>query len=241
MGSVRRLAIPIIFLTDKPHEGTTAFAGAEATALLKISFLPQLPELGKIREIRKKLNLSQRELASKAGVSQSLIAKIESGSIDPSFNKVRQIFNAFEEEILQQRIEGKDISGQLTVYDLATKGVVSVSPRQTVGEVVDRMMKGRFTQLPVMDGDRVVGAITDDRIRGYTIDETRRGSKTYDEVMETPVGEIMDPPFSILNDDTSIELASLHLQREEAVLVSRKGVIVGILTSADFLDLGLRH
>jgi predicted transcriptional regulator len=208
---------------------------------MKISFLPQLPELSKIREIRKKLNMSQRELASKAGVSQSLIAKIESNSIDPSFNKVRQIFDAFEEEIRRQKVEGKELGEQLTVYDLSTKGVISVSPGQTVGEVVDRMMKGRFTQLPVMEGDRVVGAITDDRIRGYTIDETRSGSKTYDEVMETPVSEVMEPPFSILNDDTSIELASLHLQREEAVLVSRKGVIVGILTSADFLDLGLRH
>jgi predicted transcriptional regulator len=209
--------------------------------LSKISFLPQLPELSKIREIRKKLNLSQRELASKAGVSQSLIAKIESGSIDPSFIKVRQIFDAFDEEIRRQKIEGKEIGNQLTVYDLASKGVISVSTNQIVGEVVDRMMKGRFTQLPVMDGDRVVGSITDDRIRGYTIDETRSGSKTYDEVMETFVGDIMEPPFSILNDDTSIELASLHLQREEAVLVSRKGVIVGILTSADFLDLGFRY
>ncbi|NYT11009.1 MAG: helix-turn-helix domain-containing protein [Methanomassiliicoccales archaeon] len=212
-----------------------------STAFSKISFLPQLPELSKIREIRKKLNLSQRELASKAGVSQSLIAKIESGSIDPSFIKVKQIFDAFEEEIRRQKVEGKGLGEQLTVYDLATKGVISVSPNQTIGEVVDRMVKGRFTQLPVMDGERVVGAITDDRIRGYTIDETRSGSKTYDEVMETPISEIMEPPFSILNDDTSIELASLHLQREEAVLVSRKGVIVGILTSADFLDLGLRY
>jgi predicted transcriptional regulator len=33
----------------------------------------------------------------------------------------------------------------------------------------------------------------------------------------------------------------VHLQREEAVLVSRKGQIVGILTSADFLNLGLNQ
>lgn len=234
--------IPIRFISNKPHGGKSkTIRGCLPTAFSKISFLPQLPELSKIREIRKKINLSQRELASKAGVSQSLIAKIESGSIDPSFIKVKQIFNAFEEEIRRQRVEGKELGEQPTVYDLATKGVISVSPNQTVGEVVDRMMKGRFTQLPIMDGERVVGAITDDRIRGYTIDETRSGSKTYDEVMETLISEIMEPPFSILNDDTSIELASLHLQREEAVLVSRKGVIVGILTSADFLDLGLRY
>jgi len=215
--------------------------GCNPTVLSKISSLPQFPELSKIREIRKKLDMSQRELAIRAGVSQSLIAKIESNNIDPSFNKVRRIFNAFEEEIRCRRIEGKELGEQLTVYDLATKGVITISQNHRIGEVVDRMMRDRFTQLPVMDGDRVVGAITDDRIRDYTIDETRSGNKTYDEVMETPVSEVMEHPFSILNDDTSIELASLHLQREEAVLVSRKGVIIGILTSADFLELGLGY
>jgi len=59
--------------------------GCNPTTLSKISSLPQFPELSRIREIRKKLNISQRELAMKAGVSQSLIAKIEGNNIDPSF------------------------------------------------------------------------------------------------------------------------------------------------------------
>lgn len=62
---------------------------------------------------------------------------------------------------------------------------------------------------------------------------------SYDDVMQTKVDSIMEPPFPILAEDTPIELASLHLQREEAVLVTRRGTIIGILTSADFLDLGL--
>ncbi|HOK27435.1 MAG TPA: hypothetical protein PLI21_00230, partial [Methanomassiliicoccaceae archaeon] len=78
-----------------------------------------------------------------------------------------------------------------------------------------------------------------DRIRDYTIEETRNQRKTYDEVMQVKVGDVMDAPFPILSEDTPIELASLHLQRDEAVLVTRRGNIEGILTSADFLDLGL--
>ncbi|MFP4169778.1 MAG: XRE family transcriptional regulator [Methanomassiliicoccales archaeon] len=210
-------------------------------SLSKVSLLPQLPELSRIREIRKALNVSQRELANLAGVSQSLVAKVESGSIDPSYNKVRKVFEAFEEAIRTQKVVGEEVDEELTVLDLATKGVVSVTPDQSVGEAVDRMMKGRFTQLPVMEGDRVVGSLTDDLLRGYTIQETRTGKRTYDEVMETPLREVMEPPFSILKEDTSIELASMHLQREEAVLVSSQGAIVGILTSADFLNLGLRR
>ena len=207
----------------------------------RMALIPQLPDLDKVRQMRKRLDLSQRELATLAGVSQSLIAKIERGSIDPSYSNVRKILMAFEEVLRRRKVEGMKLGGQLSVGDLATRGVIFVTPDQTLGESVERMMKGRFTQLPVLHGERVVGGVTDDRIRDYTIEETRNGRKSYDEVMQTRVEEIMSEPFPILSEDTPIQLASVHLQRDEAVLVSRKGQIVGILTSADFLNLGLNQ
>ena len=207
----------------------------------RTALVPQLPDLDKIRQMRKRLNLSQRELASLAGVSQSLIAKIERGTIDPSYSNVRKILSAFEEVIRRRKVEGVRSGTQLTVGDLATRRVIFVTPDQTVGEAVERMMKGRFTQLPVIVGERIVGGLTDDAVRDYTIEQTKTRKKTYEEVMRTRIEEIMDAPFPILNEDTPIDLASFHLQREEAILVSRKGAIVGILTSADFLNLGLNQ
>jgi predicted transcriptional regulator len=207
----------------------------------RMALVPQLPDLDKIRQMRKRLNLSQRELAGMAGVSQSLIAKIERGSIDPSYSNVRKILMAFEDVLRRRKVEGMKSGAQLTVGDLSTKGVISVTPDQTLGEATDRMMKGRFTQLPVAIGEKVVGALTDDRIRDYTIDATKNKTKSYDEVMRTKVEEVMSEPFPILSEDTPIDVASLHLQREEAILISRKGAIVGILTSADFLNLGLNQ
>jgi predicted transcriptional regulator len=199
----------------------------------RTAMVPQLPDLDKIRQMRKRLNLSQRELAGLAGVSQSLIAKIERGTIDPSYSNVRKILSAFEEVIRRRKVEGVRSGTQLTVGDLATRGVIFVTPEQSLGEAVERMMKGRFTQLPVIVGERIVGGLTDDAIRDYTIEQTKTRKKTYEEVMEAP--------FPILSEDTPIDLASFHLQREEAILVSRKGAIVGILTSADFLNLGLNQ
>ena len=206
-----------------------------------MTLIPQLPDLDKIRQMRKRLNLSQRELAGLAGVSQSLIAKIERGSIDPSYSNVRKILMAFDDVLRRRKLEGIKIGAQLTVGDLATKGVITVQPDQTLGEATDRMMKGRFTQLPVTVGDKVVGALTDDRIRDYTIKATKDRTKNYDEVMRTKIEDVMAEPFPILSEDTPIDVASLHLQREAAILLSRKGAIVGILTSADFLNLGLNQ
>ena len=41
--------------------------------------------IDRISKIRKQLGLTQIQLANLAGVSQSLIAKLESGRIDPSY------------------------------------------------------------------------------------------------------------------------------------------------------------
>ena len=74
-------------------------------------------ELEEIKKIRKKIGMTQTELANRSGVSQSLIAKIESGRIDPTYTKTQKIFAALsdlekKEEIKAGQImAGKKISG----------------------------------------------------------------------------------------------------------------------------------
>ncbi|MBU4502216.1 MAG: helix-turn-helix domain-containing protein, partial [Nanoarchaeota archaeon] len=48
--------------------------------------------LEEIKIRRNKIGLTQTQLARLAGVSQSLIAKIESKKIDPTFSKTKSIF-----------------------------------------------------------------------------------------------------------------------------------------------------
>ncbi|MHA1431033.1 MAG: helix-turn-helix domain-containing protein, partial [Candidatus Freyarchaeota archaeon] len=54
----------------------------------------RLPTPEDIKRLRKKVGLTQTELAEKAGVSQSLIARIESGSVDPRLSTLQRILNA---------------------------------------------------------------------------------------------------------------------------------------------------
>ncbi|CAN5881015.1 hypothetical protein BH18ACT7_BH18ACT7_10970 [soil metagenome] len=44
-----------------------------------------------IREARKRPALTQRELAERAGTTQSAIARLESGRVDPGFERVRTL------------------------------------------------------------------------------------------------------------------------------------------------------
>jgi len=47
-----------------------------------------------VREARSRAGLTQRALAGRAGVSQSLVARIETGSVDPTFDRLLQLVRA---------------------------------------------------------------------------------------------------------------------------------------------------
>ena len=54
-------------------------------------------KLSEIKRLRKKLEINQKELAVRAGVSQSLIAKIEAGKIEPTYSKACGILETLKD------------------------------------------------------------------------------------------------------------------------------------------------
>src|SRR3989339_75223 len=54
------------------------------------------PELSSIKTRRQILGIKQKDLAIKAKVSQSMIAKLESGKLEPSYTIVKRIFSILE-------------------------------------------------------------------------------------------------------------------------------------------------
>lgn len=53
-----------------------------------------------IHEARRRAHLTQRELADRAGTTQSAVARWESGSVDPRFGTVRRLLRACEFNLL---------------------------------------------------------------------------------------------------------------------------------------------
>src|SRR5713101_7020668 len=111
-----------------------------------------LPSLGDIARKRKELGLTQSKLALLAGVSQSIIAKIESGSVDPSYSVVARIMGA---------LDRTGITPFLRVSQLMSRPVVSISKMSLVRDAVDLMRKRGYSQLPVFDGSRCIGSISE--------------------------------------------------------------------------------
>jgi len=179
------------------------------------------PTLEDIAKKRRQLDLKQSELAKLAGVSQSLIAKLEAGTIDSSYTKVKTIFDTLD------RLEAKT---KIQTEKLIHKEVVTIQKKETVVKVVQLMKDHGYSQIPVFSGKQSVGSISEKTILRQILD-----GKDLAQISKLPTEEIMEEAFPQVSEDAPLSLISNLLQVYSAVLVSKKGDVVGIITKADLL------
>lgn len=184
----------------------------------------KFPPVSDIRKTRKSLDVTQAELSRASGVSQSTIAKIECGRISASYEIVVRLFETLD----AMRVDG----GSLNVSMIASSNVVSIPSTELVHRASEIMMAEGHSQLPVIDDGVPVGSITERMI----FDLMREGF-TMEELSRTPISEIMAQPFPVVPDGTPMTAVANLMVDNDAVLVSRKGAIVGVVTDADMLKL----
>ena len=185
------------------------------------NFVHMLAALETIAVRRRRLGLTQSQLAKQAGVSQSYIAKLEAKKIEPSYTRVRAILEAL------QRLER---SREARANEIMTKDVVGVQVCDKVQSAVKLMRGTGYSQLPVFDGERSVGSLSESTIIDRIVDR-KRGEVIADGL----VSEIMDDAFPQVGEDAPVSLLTSLLRVYPAVLVSKKGEIAGIVTKADLL------
>ncbi len=181
----------------------------------------KLPELKTMKSMRKHAGLNQTELAKASGVSQSLIARIETGKIDPSYSKVKNIFEALE----------KFGSPRLIAEKIMNRKVISVRPNTSVREAAAIMKRRGISQLPVIDYDVAIGSVSE---RGII---ERIANNSIENVSLVPVKDVMEDSFPQIDKSTTISVISMLLEYNSAVIVSEKGKTKGIITKADVLKL----
>jgi predicted transcriptional regulator len=182
-----------------------------------------LPSLEEVAKKRKILGLTQQKLAKLAGVSQSLIAKLESHKIDPSYTKVKAIFDALERLQTEKEVRAEEV--------LHSK-VIGVQKSALVSKAVQTMADYGYSQLPVFDGEHPVGSISEKTIIGKV-----SAGKDLNQISKRSVGEVMEEAFPLVGEDAPLPLISSLLQVYSAVLISKKGIVVGIVTKADLLKM----
>jgi predicted transcriptional regulator len=179
------------------------------------------PTLEDIAKRRRQLGIKQSELAKLAGVSQSLIAKLEAGTIDSSYTKVKSIFDVLDRLELKSKIQAEKI---------IHNQVISVQKEDPVSKVVNLMKDHGYSQIPIFEGKHSVGSISEKTILRQIL-----SGKDLEQMSKLPTEEIMEEAFPQINEEAPLSVISSLLQTYSAVLVSRKGEVIGIITKADLL------
>ena len=182
-----------------------------------------LPPINEIKKRRMALGISQKRLANSVGTSQSLIAKIESSRVHPSYDVVKKIFE-YLDRIEQPR------SG--LAKDIEKRDLVWVKRSDRVRDAAEKMRQFGFSQLPIRDDKEeiCVGSISERQIVHASLADG--DPKAF---YEKPVSEVMAEQFPVVDETLPITAVALLLQHSQAVLTARKGKIVGIITPSDLL------
>jgi predicted transcriptional regulator len=180
-----------------------------------------LPTPDDIKKLRLELNLTQHELASRAGVSQPLIARIESGDVDPRLSTLRKIFNAFDAARKERVLVG----------DIMHSPVIHTSSGDSIEDAVRIMEKHGFSQMPVIDGGVPVGSISTDQIVSSMTDQDIK------KVSHLLVKNIMGDSFPTVSQTTDANTVSRVLEKNPAVLVLEKGKVIGVVTKHDIMKM----
>ena len=174
-------------------------------------------ELSELQKMRKKLGITQSELAKKATVSQSLIAKIESGKIDPSYTNAKKVF---------ETLTMLDKTNELTCDQIMFSKICYIKSSDTLKEAILKMRRKNISQMPVMKHKKIVGYISETVLLDNILEGDSQTLK---------VADVMEPSPPIVPPNTSQGIVANLLKHFPFVLVEDKGELVGIITKSDLL------
>jgi len=189
---------------------------------MNINLYTMLPKLEYIKQARIRLGITQRRLAQLAGISTSMINQIESGRCKPSYETARKIF-----EILSS-LEGQS---SMKAGDICSRKLISAQKHETLHAVINKMRSNSISQIPVFDGSRVVGILSEDALAKSMVEKDEK------ELRNSMIMIIMEPPPPVVDVSTPAKALVPLVRFAKCVLVSEKGDVIGIITVTDTLKM----
>lgn len=106
--------------------------------------------------------------------------------------------------------------------------IVAVTPDMTVRESLDLMTQQGFSQLPVISEGSSVGSIRDNKLMAEIIDNR--------DLLDAPVSSVMEASFPVVSHNTTLTEAKSLLKEARAILTADYGVVSGIVTRHDLVE-----
>jgi len=173
-----------------------------------------------LKALRKRAGLTQAELARRAGVSQSLIARLEAGTVNPRLSTLMKIYRALKEYVEEE----------VPVSSIMHSPVIYVTINDKLDRVVELMWSHGISQVPVLDCDgRVVGTI-------HERDVVEAFLKHREKALELRAMDIMSEPLPMVQSTAKLSSVIKILRSDiPAVLVVDGWKLVGIVTRSDLM------
>lgn len=173
--------------------------------------------------MRLKIGITQKKLATMTGVSTSMINQIESGRSQPSYETAKRIFDNLAS------LEGKSSSHK--AGDFCSKDVVKLKPSNTLHDAIKKMHESSISQIPIFNGQELVGVISEDGIVKHLADVGES------ELKNAKLADTMEPVPPIVDYDTPANVLVPLIRYSKCILVSKKSKIIGIITASDTLKM----
>ena len=181
------------------------------------------PRIDSIRQMRIKLGITQKKLASMTDVSTSMINQIESGRSQPSYETAKKIFDSLA------TLEGRSIPHK--AGDFCSRDIKKLKPTNTLHDAVRKMQEFSISQIPVFDSKGPVGMVSEDGMMRHLADMGEAGLK------KTELRRALEPVPPIVDHDTPASALVQLIRFTKCILVSKNSRIIGIITASDTLKM----
>jgi predicted transcriptional regulator len=157
-----------------------------------------------------------------AGVSQSLVARLEASSVDPRVSTLEKILKVLT-----------NVPSMKLAADIMGSPVVTVDFDDKVRTAVELMKRRDISQLPVMLRGHPVGAIEEEKILKRLVSNLSNPDRVYD----TKIGDLISSVYPSISSNASlIEIADLLSRGHSALLVVEGNELKGIITKIDLIS-----
>jgi len=110
----------------------------------------------------------------------------------------------------------------------STYQLLSVKKSDSVKEAISLMNGRSISQIPVLDGEEVVGCLTDNKLLARMIDNPL--------LKDAPVSEVMEGSMKFVALDSTLDVLSSMIEKDKAVLVRDSEDKIHIITKHDILE-----
>jgi cystathionine beta-synthase len=143
----------------------------------------------------------------------------------------RYLSKVYDDDWLRENsfLDDEETYGRLRdLVERQQQRLITAGPGDGVKAVILLMKKHGISQLPVLDGDRLVGIISE----GHLADALLRDPEN----VERPIGSLVDQSFIVVPPETPIGRLAAIFGEGKVALIEEGGKIKGLVTKIDLIE-----